>query len=146
MIKCCLVGADRSKREIVSEARTAHSTSQIVNVLGYEPMRSAWQLEVVARGDLQRCPRWRGAFADERKDHRYYELVEDTLHPEFDYRYFVFKDTGLCRTALFPAGPGYVGRGEPAVWRTHRRHSPDLATPDASTHANGGVRRRRRPS
>jgi hypothetical protein len=37
---------------------------------------------------LRRCPRWPAAFANERKNHRYYELVEDTLHPEFDYRYF----------------------------------------------------------
>ena len=56
-------------------------------------MRYAWRLEVVARDDLQRCPRWQVAFANERKDRRYYELVEDTLHPEFDYRYFVVKDT-----------------------------------------------------
>ena len=55
-------------------------------------MQYAWCLEVVARDDLQRCPRWQVAFANERKDHRYYELVEDTLHPEFDYRYFVIKD------------------------------------------------------
>ena len=55
-------------------------------------MQSAWCLEVIARDDLQRCPRWEIAFANERKDHRYYELVEDTLHPEFDYRYFVIKD------------------------------------------------------
>lgn len=65
----------------------------MLDVSGYEPARYAWRLEVVARGDLQRCPRWRVAFANERKDHRYYELVEDTIHPEFDYRYFVIKDT-----------------------------------------------------
>ena len=78
---------------VVSDLMTAHLTSQIADVSGYEPARYAWCLEVVARGDLQRCPRWRIAFANERKDHRYYELVEDTLHPEFDYRYFVIKDT-----------------------------------------------------
>src|SRR5262245_51312086 len=55
-------------------------------------MQSAGCLEVIARDNLQRCPRWEIAFANERKDHRYYELVEDTLHPEFDYRYFVIKD------------------------------------------------------
>lgn len=41
---------------------------------------------------MRHCPRWQTAFANERKDHRYYELVEDTLHPEFEYRYFVIKD------------------------------------------------------
>src|SRR5436190_16266909 len=49
-------------------------------------------LEVVERDDLAHFPRWQTAFANERKDHRYYELVEDTLHPEFDYRYFVVRD------------------------------------------------------
>ena len=68
-------------------------TGQIADVSRYEPSRYAWRLEVVTRDDLQRCPRWRVAFANERKDHRYYEVVEDTLHPEFDYRYFVIKDT-----------------------------------------------------
>jgi len=57
-----------------------------------EPMQLAWRLEVIGRDDLQRCPRWQVAFANERKDHRYYELVEDTLHPEFEYRYFVLRD------------------------------------------------------
>ncbi|WP_245297107.1 MULTISPECIES: GNAT family N-acetyltransferase [Rhodomicrobium] len=37
-------------------------------------------------------PHWARAFANERKDHRYFELVEDTLHPEFDYRYFAVQD------------------------------------------------------
>jgi len=55
-------------------------------------MQLAWRLEVIGRDDLQRCPRWQVAFANERKDHRYYELVEDTLHPEFEYRYFVLRD------------------------------------------------------
>jgi ABC transporter len=32
------------------------------------------------------------ALAGERKDHRYYELLEDTVHPEFEYRYFAIKD------------------------------------------------------
>ena len=55
-------------------------------------MQFAWCLETVVRDDLRHCPRWQAAFANERKDHRFYELVEDTLHPEFDYRYFVIKD------------------------------------------------------
>jgi hypothetical protein len=55
-------------------------------------MQLAWSLDVIGRDDLPRCPRWQVAFANERKDHRYYELVEDTLHPEFEYRYFVLRD------------------------------------------------------
>jgi hypothetical protein len=64
-------------------------------------MQFAWRLEVIARDDLRRCPRWQVAFASERKDHRYYELVEDTL-----VRLPVFRDKGrgwpgLRRTAFF---------------------------------------------
>lgn len=55
------------------------------------PERPA-HLEVVARDGLRFLPAWRRALAYERKDHRYYELVEDTLHPEFDYRYFLVRD------------------------------------------------------
>ncbi len=51
---------------------------------------------------MQRCPCWQVAFANERKDHRYYELVEDTLHPEFDYRYFVIKDAAGQACAVQP--------------------------------------------
>jgi hypothetical protein len=50
------------------------------------------RLEVVGRDDLVKFPCWRTAFANERKDHRYYELIEDTLHPEFEYRYFILRD------------------------------------------------------
>jgi Acetyltransferase (GNAT) domain len=50
------------------------------------------RLEVVGRDELAKFPCWRRAFANERKDHRYFELVEDTLHPEFEYRYFVMRD------------------------------------------------------
>jgi Peptidogalycan biosysnthesis/recognition len=76
--------------------------SRAVAVSGYEPMPSTRCLEVIARDDLQRCPRWQVAFANECKDHRYYELVEDTLHPEFKYRYFVLKDAGGQVSAVQP--------------------------------------------
>ena len=77
------VAAGETPREIALSYNVDHST-------------------IVARGDLQRRPRWRGAFANERKDHPYYELVEDTLHPEFDYRYFVIKDTAGQVCAIQP--------------------------------------------
>jgi hypothetical protein len=70
----------------LGEGKRRGSTTEFVAVSGYEPMQLSWCLEVIARDDLQRCPRWQIAFANERKDHRYYELVEDTLHPEFEYR------------------------------------------------------------
>ena len=37
---------------------------------------------------LSSVARWRESFADLRKDSRYYEIVEDTICDEFEYRYF----------------------------------------------------------
>ena len=42
---------------------------------------------VMTRAELASCPRWQNAFATERKDWRYYEIVDDTLHQGFDFRY-----------------------------------------------------------
>jgi hypothetical protein len=49
-------------------------------------------VDVYTRRELAQCRHWANAFQSERKDYRYYELVEDTIHPEFEYRYFVIKD------------------------------------------------------
>jgi hypothetical protein len=46
----------------------------------------------MSRADLARCNCWRHAFADKRKDSRYYELVEDTIREGFDYQYFAIED------------------------------------------------------
>lgn len=53
---------------------------------------STFTVAVLTRDEVKRHPHWEHAFAGERKDHRYYELVEETIQPEFDYRYFVIQD------------------------------------------------------
>src|SRR5215469_2528132 len=83
-------------------SKASRWSSQIVTVPEHRPIQFAWHLEVMARSDLQSCPRWQVAFANERKDHRYYELVEDTLHPEFEYWYFVLKDAAGQISAVQP--------------------------------------------
>lgn len=47
---------------------------------------------VATRRDLEQVPAWQRAFWGQRKDRRFYELVEDTILQDFDYRYFVFED------------------------------------------------------
>jgi hypothetical protein len=49
-------------------------------------------VETIRRDELTRCSHWPHAFASERKDHRYYEIVEDTILQGSDYRYFAIKD------------------------------------------------------
>jgi hypothetical protein len=55
-------------------------------------------VEVVSRREAMQSRHWAMAFRSEAKDRRYYELVEDTIQPEFDYRYFVVRDRdgGVC--------------------------------------------------
>ncbi|MGA2565294.1 MAG: GNAT family N-acetyltransferase [Pseudolabrys sp.] len=53
---------------------------------------SAGSVEVVSRLEAMQCTHWANAFASEAQDRRYYELIEDTIHKEFDYRYFAVRD------------------------------------------------------
>ena len=67
----------------------------VVPRLGGATVRIASSEEVV------RLPRWSRAFASERKDHRFYELIEDTLKDGFSYGYFVVED-GTDVSAIQP--------------------------------------------
>ena len=64
----------------------------------FDPMRAGEivaqrsSVGIVSHAELMRCPRWARAFPNQRKDHRYYDLVEDTIRQRFDYRYFLLRD------------------------------------------------------
>jgi hypothetical protein len=45
---------------------------------------------------------WRNAFSAEGKDHRYYEIVEETLYGQFDQKYFVIRNGQTGRVAVQP--------------------------------------------
>jgi hypothetical protein len=62
----------------------------------------AGRVDILSRAELVRCPSWTGAFSAGRKDHRYYELIQDTIMPEFDYRYFVVRDADGGVRAIQP--------------------------------------------
>lgn len=60
-------------------------------------------VEIIRRDQLARCCHWSHAFEHERKDYRYYEIVEDTILQGFEYGYFAIKDaTGeVCAVQPF---------------------------------------------
>src|SRR5688500_4088665 len=60
------------------------------------------QCHVVSRGELSDHPIWRSTLSASRKDHRYYEIIEDTLHDRFEYRYFVIADEAGNALAIQP--------------------------------------------
>jgi hypothetical protein len=54
--------------------------------------QASFSVEIVTRAELESCAAWRSMFAGERKDYRYYEIVEDALPDNFEYRYFAIRD------------------------------------------------------
>jgi predicted N-acyltransferase len=50
------------------------------------------QVSIVSRSELAALDLWPRAFGHLRKDRRYFEIVEDTICPEFEYRYFAIRD------------------------------------------------------
>jgi hypothetical protein len=74
-------------------------------------------VRIVTRGEVEQLPAWRSAFAEVRKDFRYYQIVEDTLPQGFDHGYFVMENAAgevkavqpfflLQQDLLQGAGPG----------------------------------------
>src|SRR5262249_26249710 len=53
------------------------------------PRSQGQGVELVSRAALAHCGHWKQAFCRERKDHRDYEIVEDTIRQGFEYRYIV---------------------------------------------------------
>jgi predicted N-acyltransferase len=53
---------------------------------------SGGSVYVATRRQLEEVAVWDRAFQQQRKDRRYYEIVEDTIRQGFEYRYFVLED------------------------------------------------------
>jgi len=61
-----------------------------------------WTVEIAQRAQIEGSAAWARALAGQRKDRRYYELVEDTIHQGFEYRYFVLSDAAGEVRAIQP--------------------------------------------
>ena len=62
----------------------------------------SFSISVVSRAELSRCAPWTSTFADQRKDCRYYEILDDTVRDDFDYRYFTIVDNNGQVRAVQP--------------------------------------------
>jgi len=47
---------------------------------------------ILSLAELRDCPAWPNAFAGKSKDHRFYEIVEQTLDSNFEHHYLVLED------------------------------------------------------
>ena len=49
-------------------------------------------LKVVTLAELRNCEAWKRAFENKCKDHRYYEIVEETLQDDFEHHHMLLED------------------------------------------------------
>jgi len=90
--------------------------------------------KIVTRGELQNCDAWKRAFQDKCKDHRFYEIIEQTLANDFEHRYLLLEDSAgnvraiqplfFVRQNLVEGVPGKFRSAVEAV----RRHFPHFLT------------------
>jgi predicted N-acyltransferase len=57
---------------------------------------------VVASSKLRNCDAWQLVFNNKCKDHRYYEIVDETIKADFDYHYLVLEDDSARVRAIQP--------------------------------------------
>jgi hypothetical protein len=64
--------------------------------------RESFSISVISRAQLSGCAPWKSTFTDQRKDYRYYEILDDTLRGHFEHRYFAIVDSGGHTRAIQP--------------------------------------------
>jgi predicted N-acyltransferase len=57
---------------------------------------------VLSLSDLRNVEDWRKAFQGKSKDHRYYEIVEETIEPKFEHHYLLLEDQAGKVRAIQP--------------------------------------------
>jgi hypothetical protein len=62
----------------------------------------SFSISVLLRAELAGCAPWISTFTDQRKDYRYYEILEDTLIGKFEHRYFAIVDSNGRVRAIQP--------------------------------------------
>jgi hypothetical protein len=62
----------------------------------------SFSISVVSRVEFSGCAPWTSTFADQRKDYRYYEILDDTLQGHFEHRYFAIVDSRGRTRAIQP--------------------------------------------
>jgi Peptidogalycan biosysnthesis/recognition len=80
----------------------AVSLTDTASVADAAAATARFRVKIVTRAEIAGCPAWAATFADRRKDHRYYEILEDTLRDRVDYRYFAIIDQAARIQAVQP--------------------------------------------
>jgi predicted N-acyltransferase len=59
-------------------------------------------LKVVTLAELRNCETWKRAFENKCKDHRYYEIIEETLQDDFEHHHTLLEDDSGNTRAIQP--------------------------------------------
>src|SRR5881392_493439 len=59
-------------------------------------------VKLVSRSELEQCAAWKHAFDTRCKDHRYYDIVEETLNNGFEHYYLLLEDSSGDVRAVQP--------------------------------------------
>src|SRR3954453_13174428 len=66
------------------------------------PRRESFSISAVSRAEFSGRAPWISTFTDERKDYRFYEILEDTLRDQFEHGYFAIVDSRGRARAIQP--------------------------------------------
>lgn len=58
--------------------------------------------KILSRAQLENCEAWKQTFRDQCKDHRFYEIIEQTLKADFEYHYLLLEDSAGKVRAIQP--------------------------------------------
>ena len=58
--------------------------------------------KLVSHGDLKQCEAWQRVFEAQCKDHRYYDILEETLDGDFEHHYLLLEDSSGKVRAIQP--------------------------------------------
>ena len=58
--------------------------------------------KLISRRELEHCTAWQRIFTTQCKDHRYYDILEQTLDGDFEYHYLVLEDHSGAVRAIQP--------------------------------------------
>ena len=85
-----------------SKSESAYDSRFASNPGAHLDRKDACQVAIIDRSELATIDCWPQAFSHLRKDRRYYEIVEDTICPEFGYRYFAIRNKAGHVCAIQP--------------------------------------------
>jgi predicted N-acyltransferase len=58
--------------------------------------------KILSRAELEHCREWKNTFRGQCKDHRFYEIMAQTLEADFEYQYLVLEDSSGKVRAIQP--------------------------------------------